>query len=241
MEYNDGGMLRRYLYGTGIDKPVCMETVTSVYYFHFDALGSVVALSDQSGNSVETYAYSPFGKGAHESAVGNPYMYTARRYDPETELYYYRARYYDSEIGRFLQVDPIGFAGGMNLYEYCLNNPANLVDPSGLLQRNEDGTFGDSEYWVNNDQVSTILAGDGYTRKTTPQVGDTLIYRDSSGGVVHSVTVSEIDSSGSVTKVRGLGGIATEVSETTPEAGWPGAATMEYYGKGSSGADGGRK
>lgn len=133
MEYDGSDqMLRRYVYGLGIDEPVCMTTTGAVYYYHFDGLGSVVALSDDSGNMVETYAYSPYGEVDHVSSAGNPYLYTGREYDAETRLYYYRARYYDTELGRFLQVDPIGYAVGMNLYVYVHNNPVNYIDPTGL-------------------------------------------------------------------------------------------------------------
>ena len=66
-----------------------------------------------------------------ESGVGNPYMFTGRRYDPESGLYYYRARYYSPEIGRFLAPDPTGYEDGMNLYTYTRNNPVNRIDPSG--------------------------------------------------------------------------------------------------------------
>ncbi|MEA3306709.1 MAG: RHS repeat-associated core domain-containing protein, partial [Elusimicrobiota bacterium] len=68
-----------------------------------------------------------------ESSIDNPYMFTGREYDSETGLYFYRARYYNSDIGRFLQEDPIGFQGGdLNLYAYVRNNPVNYRDPFGL-------------------------------------------------------------------------------------------------------------
>jgi RHS repeat-associated protein len=112
------------------------------YYYHFDGLGSVVALSDVNNVLVERYAYDVFGRstirdanGAEisETAVGNPYLFTGRRYDAETALYYYRARYYDYYAGRFLQPDRLGYVDGLNLHAYCRNNPTNWIDPSGLL------------------------------------------------------------------------------------------------------------
>jgi RHS repeat-associated protein len=111
------------------------------YYYHFDGLGSVVALSDNSGNIVEKYSYDVFGAATIRdsnnsvlsvSSVANPYMFTARAYDSETGLYYYRARYYSPDIGRFLQTDPVGHTTGLNLYTYCGNNPLNWSDPYGL-------------------------------------------------------------------------------------------------------------
>ena len=58
--------------------------------------------------------------------------FTGREYDPESGLYYYRARYYDPGIGRFLSEDPIGFLGGINFYNYTHNNPINFNDPLGF-------------------------------------------------------------------------------------------------------------
>ena len=58
----------------------------------------------------------------------------ARESDPETGLYYYRARYYDPAPGRFLNEDPVGFDAGPNFYRYVSNNPVNEVDPSGLAE-----------------------------------------------------------------------------------------------------------
>jgi len=101
------------------------------YYYHFDGLGSVVALSDGNGNIVERYSYDVFGEPNRISGINNPYMFTGRRYDTETGLYYYRARYYKPYIGRFLQIDPIRYRAGLNLYTYVKNNPINMTDPSG--------------------------------------------------------------------------------------------------------------
>ena len=120
-----------------------MTDSNAVYYYHFDGLGSVVAISDVNAVVVETYSYDVFGEvtindpnGATRSAsdYDNPYYFTGRRLDEETGLYYYRARMYKPEIGRFLQPDPIGYAAGMNIYTYCGNNPTNWIDPSGLFR-----------------------------------------------------------------------------------------------------------
>ena len=60
-------------------------------------------------------------------------MYTGRRFDTETGLYYYRNRYYDSQLRRFIQPDPIGYLDGLNFYAFVQNDPANFIDPYGLF------------------------------------------------------------------------------------------------------------
>ena len=146
-EYDDSNnFLRKFIYGPGIDEPICMIDVDGgdkVYYYHFDGLGSVVALSDVNNVIVERYSYDVFGAPTiydvnnsqiSQSVIGNPYMFTARSIDHETGLYYYRARMYNSVIGRFLQTDPIGYEDGINVYAYCGNNPVNFADPMGLCK-----------------------------------------------------------------------------------------------------------
>jgi RHS repeat-associated protein len=131
-EYDASGALRRrFVYGPGVDEPLVMMAGAATYYYHADGIGSVIALSNQSGAKVESIGYDPFGNANSASIVGNPYLFTGRTYDAETGLYYYRARYYDPRLGRFLSPDPIGHRGGVNLYAYVVNNPVNLVDPTG--------------------------------------------------------------------------------------------------------------
>lgn len=103
-------LLRKFIYGPGIDEPVCMIDVAdsnAVYYYHFDGLGSVAALSNTDGEVVERYSYDVFGQvtirdangtGISQSAFDNPYMFTGRRFDNETDLYYYRAKEYSPRL-----------------------------------------------------------------------------------------------------------------------------------------------
>jgi len=120
-----------YVRGVGgsVVAAVTPSTGAAVYYHH-DGLGSTVALT-QAGTSgaAETYTYSEFGTPAGGNSAA--YSYAGYRYDPETGLYDLHARVYSPQLGRFLQTDPIGFAGGRNLYAYATNDPINRTDRWG--------------------------------------------------------------------------------------------------------------
>jgi RHS repeat-associated protein len=124
-----GAVIKKFVYGVGIDEPVLMHTVAGDYYYSQDGLGSVSELTSATGSLAEAYRYDAWGNRSIRdaqghaisvSSVGNPYAFTGREYDNELGIYYYRARYYDPGLGRFLQSDPAGYSDGLNIYgRYC--------------------------------------------------------------------------------------------------------------------------
>jgi len=112
------------------------------YSYQTDALGNVVSLADESGALAQNYVYDSFGRitvldefnsaVSPELGIQNPFTFTAKEYDPESGMFFFLARIYDQQQGRFINPDPIFFAGDdLNLYRYVGNNPLNLIDPDG--------------------------------------------------------------------------------------------------------------
>jgi RHS repeat-associated protein len=132
----------------------------------------VVGLTDSVANVVERYSYDVFGQPNRGSDMNNPYMFTGRRYDPETALYYYRARYYDYYTGRFLQPDPIGYTAGVNLYSYCSNNPVGLADPTGLIPKGEHPF---AVLQLRPNALLRVKTADGRTRRYKITTGTDLV------------------------------------------------------------------
>jgi RHS repeat-associated protein len=128
-----GAILRWYAYGLGPNDVLSQMNVAAATRATFipDIQGSVIASIDSTSGTMSKIGYLPYGK----SAVGStPFGFTGQRIDPESSgLYYYRARHYSPAWGRFLQPDPIGYAGGSNLYAYVGNDPINYSDPTGML------------------------------------------------------------------------------------------------------------
>ena len=91
----------------------------------------------------------------------NPFRYTGRGFDAEAGLYFYRTRYYDPSIGRFIAEDPIRFDAGTNFYTYAQNNPAKFIDPKGLFPQLQGGGAGWEAHFIYGYGRDTFYCCDG--------------------------------------------------------------------------------
>lgn len=129
-----GSTVARYTLGRNTDELLAMQRGSTTNYYETDGLNSITSLSNAAGALAQTYTFDSFGNTTNSSgSLTNFFRYTAREFDTETNLYYYRARYYDPTSGRFVSEDPIRFRGGANFYAYVHNRPTILWDPSGRL------------------------------------------------------------------------------------------------------------
>ncbi len=124
-----------YLHGPDIDTPLIMLQEGQEYFYHAQALGSVAVLTDASGKPAANYEMDAFGNLRQPPALRNPLLFTAREWEPDLGLYYFRARYYDPALGRFLSEDPAWSPAAepldLNRYVYARNAPTRYTDPTG--------------------------------------------------------------------------------------------------------------
>jgi RHS repeat-associated protein len=132
LEYRPGGLLvSSYVYGNGL---LSQQRGADVSYYHADALSSTLALTNASGQILNRYVYDAFGKVLQQSGnTPNSYLFAGQQRDFTVGLDYMRARYFDSNTGRFTAADPLRGYNSDPLYVYAMNNPVNWTDPSGMF------------------------------------------------------------------------------------------------------------
>jgi RHS repeat-associated protein len=127
-------LAERYLHGADVDQIFARENALSaVDWYLTDDLGTVRDIANNDGLVFDHLIYDAFGAPESSSASLTRHTFTGREYDADLDLYYYRARYMDPTLGRFIGQDPLGFeAGDLNLFRYVNNEPVGTKDPYGL-------------------------------------------------------------------------------------------------------------
>lgn len=132
-QHGEADQRRDFAYWPESYTPLLLRDGARICQYHVDPLGAPMRLTDAAGGIVWEAQRSGFG-GAQimVGAVHQPLRLPGQYHDIETGLHYNRLRYYDPDLGRYLSRDPLGAAGGLNLYTYVGNDPVNRADPLGL-------------------------------------------------------------------------------------------------------------
>jgi len=174
--------MKYYIHGAGLMAMV--KDTNEVYTYHYDAVGNTIAMTDETESIINSYAYTPFGILANENETVPQAFKFVGKYGVMTEpdgFYYMRARYYDTEIGRFISEDLIGFDGGdVNLYAYVGNNPMLLIDPFGLCSELSWGNAM-GNYFFGGGQDLNVSVNDVYPQHGLNFGGSNQIGYDTDG------------------------------------------------------------
>ncbi len=164
------GITTSFFYDQQGNRVAMADSSNKFYYYIYNLQGDVIALADAStGKLVATYTYDAWGKvlsvndtTANSVGTQNPFRYRGYYYDTETSLYYLQTRYYDPEVGRFINADAfastdISGALSANMFAYCENNPVMRHDPNGeWAQILVGAAIGVLEQFVSDVAVATL-------------------------------------------------------------------------------------
>jgi len=179
----------RFAMGLSIDEPLAQLRSGTTHFYNADGLGSITSLTNWAGAVAASYTYDTFGSlAASSGSVVNPFRYTAREWDAETGLYFYRARYFDQTSGRFLSEDPLQFGAGSNFYPYVFNNPTALGDPSGLQAQTAAAASTASSTSTAANTASKLLLIQG----GRAAISGTIIETGSVGGAIGVLVATDI-------------------------------------------------
>jgi RHS repeat-associated protein len=173
-EYDGSGNLQaHYVHGLGLTSRV--DAGNQSAYYQFDAVGNTTELTGAAGAVLNSYAYLPFGEALRATeTIANPFKYVGQAgvMSDGSGLDYMRNRWYAPDQGRFTQPDPIGLAGGTNLYAYVGNGPASLVDPSGLEEPLDSAAM--EQYYQEFFRAMYNGGGSEHTREIADAIDSTL-------------------------------------------------------------------
>ena len=134
-----------YLNNGEVDGWLARANSTGTNWYLSDRLGSITGLTDSNGNVINTNTYDSYGRVLYQTnpSVADSLTFTGREYDSETGLFYFRARYYSPDLGRFISEDPIGFDScDDNIYRFTENSPTGYTDPSGTTLKEYTASTG---------------------------------------------------------------------------------------------------
>ena len=203
------GLLKYYYDADGTR--LAVESNGKVYYYKYNTTGDVISLMDEDFNDIAYYSYNAYGKpesvtdasgndisqNSEHIANKNPFRYRGYYYDSETGLYYLQSRYYDPEIGRFINADGElnNDIFGSNLFAYCINNPINMIDSCGNWPK-----------WVTG--ITNVISG-AFQMAAAAVVGITAGWTGVGAAVAGVLVVN-----GSATITQGIGQIVNDTTKS---------------------------
>lgn len=199
-----------------------------VIYYHTDALGTPVAITDQSGNVIERREFEPYGHQLQPATLADGPGYTGHVSDAATGLSYMQQRYYDPKIGRFLSVDPVtanSVGGNFNRYWYANNNPYRFTDPDGRQSRDFESISKQAETYLktpppsDKDWLGPAIGVALTGMLAAPVAAEGGMYMFANPGTVATATNVAAEATGVTGTAAGAGLLAREAAGVLKPAG----------------------